>query len=301
VKYKIGDILRVHTQEWFKNNAIPTGTGSYYVKSSRIVFNSNMSAYAGKRLLIIQDDTNPMGFENYEVSGNSYQWQDWMFEDKPSLILRITTADPLYELRDSACNTLGKFADKKKVFTDKEAYDYYVSAFIAKHSILRSIHFKIIDTVRTDVEHQLLRATKGHPQPYCQSKRPDWNKGAARLPDDEIYSLFCHEHTPESFMAECQQRLCFRAMKETRNEILLVLEAMDSSKDPFFTALAFCCVPNCIFQSGCPEGIRSCRWFINTQKTGLFSLYASIEDKYVAYNKIRQAELMEVSDDNSNE
>jgi hypothetical protein len=89
------------------------------------------------------------------------------------MILRITTANPLYEIRDSACNTLGKYADQNKIFTKDAEYEYYVRAFIAKHSIIRSIHFKIIDEVRTDVEHQLLRATKGHPQSYCQSKRSD--------------------------------------------------------------------------------------------------------------------------------
>jgi len=175
--------------------------------------------------------------------------------------LQLESSDPLYRIKDAACITLGKRANKIQTMDYAEQYEYFKNAFIAKHSIIRAVHFTVIDTVRTDVEHQLLRATKGHPQPYCQSKRPDWNKGDPRLPDDKTYSLFGHQHTAESFMEECRQRLCGRAMKETREEIIDVLHAMVESREPFFNALAFCCVPNCVFQSGCPEGTRSCEFF----------------------------------------
>lgn len=37
------------------------------------------------------------------------------------MILRITTANPLYEIRDSACNTMGKYAKPDKQFTKKQA------------------------------------------------------------------------------------------------------------------------------------------------------------------------------------
>ena len=161
--------------------------------------------------------------------------------------LKLESPDPYYQIRDAACITEGKRAKKRDKLLGDER-DFCERAFIAKHSILRAAHFTIIDTVRTDVEHQLLRATKGSPQPYCQSKRPDWNQGKARLPDDQSYSLFGHQHTAESFMAECNQRLCFRAMKETREEVLRILKAMDESGIPFFEALALCCVPSCIAQ-----------------------------------------------------
>jgi len=197
------------------------------------------------------------------------------------MILRITTKDPLYEIRDAACNTLGKSADSTRVYIHAEAYEYFVNAFIAKHSIIRCVHFKIIDTVRTDVEHQLLRATKGNPQPYCQSKRPDWNNGTERMPDDKSISLFCHEHTAESFMAECNQRLCHRAMKETREEVLKILQEMDNSRDPYFEALAFCCVPNCVFQYGCPEGKRQCGI------VDILTYPGFILDRYAEYKRLR--------------
>ena len=81
-------------------------------------------------------------------------------------------------------------------------------------------------------------------------------------------------------MAECNQRLCHRAMRETREEVLSILRVMDNSRDPFFEALAFCCVPNCIAQYGCPEGKRCCGWFKE-------QVPAYLLDRYAEYKRLR--------------
>jgi len=57
-----------------------------------------------------------------------------------------------------------------------------------------------------------------------------------------------------------QQRLCFRAMKETRQEMLDIIQAMWDSGEPLLEAVAFCSVPSCVFQMGCPEGKQCCHW-----------------------------------------
>ena len=44
---------------------------------------------------------------------------------------------------------------------------------------------------------QLIRHTKGHPQPFVQSSRPDWNNGKERSNDPYEEKLFGLDHTPK--------------------------------------------------------------------------------------------------------
>lgn len=172
------------------------------------------------------------------------------------ITVRIINATPLEDVREAIATTLGK---EEFSTSPKDILSYYKTLFLQNHSIIRSIHIRIKDTnARQDVTRQLLRATKGHPQPYVQSGRPDWTG----FPRDESASiLFLHDHTPESFIEEAKQRLCFRAMKETRLTVLEILKVMATSGDPLLEALAWCCVPNCLVQYGCPEGSFNCGWF----------------------------------------
>ena len=141
--------------------------------------------------------------------------------------------------------------------------------FIANHSTIRSVGFRIIDTTaRKDVTRQILRATKGHPQPYVQSSRPDWT-GKERDESATATNIFIHDHTAESWMEMAQQRLCCRAMKETREWCTMVVRAMYAHDNPFFKALAYCSVPSCVFQAGCPEGGAGCGWYGHTFGSGL--------------------------------
>ena len=176
------------------------------------------------------------------------------------ITIELTTKDPLYQVRQQACLTLGK-KPSNKVFSKEEEYHYWIDSMIANESILRAVHFKIIDDhCRNDIMSQLLRATKGHPQPECQSHRPDWIN-EPRKPSDQTYGMFYHEHTAESFMDMCEQRLCFHTMKDTRDKVVEVINEMNKKEEPFFRALAFCCVPECVRRCGCTHGKRGCGWF----------------------------------------
>jgi hypothetical protein len=172
------------------------------------------------------------------------------------ITVRIINNTPLEDVREAIATTLGLEQLKG---TPEDVMFYYKELLLQKHSVLRSIHIRVKDTTaRQDVTRQLLRATKGHPQPYVQSGRPDWTG----KPRDESTSIFfLHDHTPESFMEEASQRLCFRAMQETRLTVLEILKVMAQSKDPLLMALAWCCIPNCLVQYGCPEGRFNCGWF----------------------------------------
>jgi len=78
MNYKVGDMPRVHTLEWFEKNANKDKEGSYKpTERTNNLFVSGMFKYCGKLLKI---KTVYDGY--YRVSDdNSYWfWEDWMFE-----------------------------------------------------------------------------------------------------------------------------------------------------------------------------------------------------------------------------
>lgn len=194
--------------------------------------------------------------------------------------VRVLNNDPLSDIQEAAYTTIGKKWDNCRNAKFLRSLDcgeltYYVETFIAKHSIIRAIHLRlIIEDCRPDVARQLLRATKGHPQPYMESGRPDWTG----KPRSDRLIRFAMDFTPEAWMALANQRLCYRAMKETRDTVVKIVEFMGGSDDLLLNALAICSVPNCVFQGGCPEGKRNCGWF---EKNG--SSVQGIENRYLMY------------------
>lgn len=175
------------------------------------------------------------------------------------ITLRVLNEYPLLDIQEAIATTLGKQSLKSVPDSKDALVDYYITLFIQNHSVVRSVHFRIIDTeANKSVTRQLLRATTGGPQPYVESSRPDWT-GKPR--NEEETCFFTHDHTAESFIMEARQRLCYRAWAPTRKTVLDIVRKMWESGDPFFEALAVCCVPNCVFQYGCPEGKFNCGWW----------------------------------------
>lgn len=174
--------------------------------------------------------------------------------------IRMLNAHPLWDIKQAAGITLGDIS--YTYVTPKNEVEFWRNRFIEKHSIIRAIHFRIIwEDIRSDVARQIIRATKGHPQPYVQSSRPDWT-GHPRPSDPSTPIVVGMDFTAESFMALCNQRLCYRAMKETRNTIIETIHKMATLQDTYFKALVTCLVPNCVLYCGCPEiGKRNCGWF----------------------------------------
>lgn len=167
------------------------------------------------------------------------------------ITLELLTKDPMYQVKSLACTTIGKTA-KRVNYSQEEQLDFWRSTFKQEHSILRVVSFKVFDNnMRSDICAQLLRATKGHPQPEVQSHRPDWNSGEPRKPSSETYGMFAHIHTAESWMALCRQRLCKATMKETKQKVEEILSVMKNSPEPFFKALYEYSVPQCVYRLGC--------------------------------------------------
>ena len=149
----------------------------------------------------------------------------------------------------------GLQSDCAKFWNPKNETEYWIKQIVANHSTIRSIHFRLVDTRPKSVINQIIRATKGHPQPYVESSRPDWT-GKERSFDPYEDKMFMQDHTAESFVEMAKQRLCERTEKRTKEFMWEMVETLRRSSDPFLKAVGYCCHPNCWWSNGkCPEVI----------------------------------------------
>ena len=171
---------------------------------------------------------------------------------------RILNKNPLYDYKEACRITQGIELDPENtIFTLKDEVAFWVKQIVANHSTLRCIHFSMIDSRPKSVVMQLIRATKGHPQPFVASSRPDWNNGKERSSDPYEEKLFGQIHTAESFVEMAKQRLCNRTEDRTRKAMKKMVETLINSEEPFLKAVGLCCHPACWWYKGCPE-IKSC-------------------------------------------
>lgn len=186
---------------------------------------------------------------------------------------RILNKNPLYDYREACKITQGidlwEDLSIDKIFKPKNEVEFWIKQIVANHSTLRSIQFRLVDTRPKSVVMQLIRATKGHPQPSVESSRPDWNGGKERSSDPYEEKLFMQNHTAESFIEMAKQRLCARTEERTRKAMQEMVDALKHSNEPFLKAVGYCCMPYCGWYGACPE-IRGCgrnvslaRYFIN--------------------------------------
>lgn len=172
---------------------------------------------------------------------------------------RILNEDPLYDYREGCKATQGidMARDAAEGTRLKDETDFWIRQIVANHSTLRSVRFRIMGEAPKSVVMQLIRATKGHPQPEVQSSRPDWNGGRERPSDPYVPLLFVQDHTAESFVEMARQRLCHRTEERTREFMEGLVMEMRRSAEPFFRALGYCCAPQCAWYGACPE-IKGC-------------------------------------------
>lgn len=190
--------------------------------------------------------------------------------------VRVLNAEPVKDIKEATYVTMGKKLGKLTLMDNEKEFDFWFEKFMQKHSIVRSVLIRVlIDDCRPDVARQLLRATKNHPQPYMQAGRPDWT-GKPRNNDPIMFAM---DFTPDAWMALANQRLCLRAMKETRDTVKNILVEMADSDSPLLEALAMASVPNCVFQCACPEGKMNCGWFSRSQNVHVMDL----ETRYINY------------------
>lgn len=178
---------------------------------------------------------------------------------------RVLNKDPLYDYREECKLTQGidVYEEGLNVLNVKDMTAWWIKQIVANHSCIRCIKFRIIDTAPKSVIMQLIRATKGHPQPEVQSSRPDWT-GTERSNDPYELKLFAHDHTAESFVEMAKQRLCKRTEERTRKYMWTVVNSLRNCKDPFLRAVGFCSLPACWWYGNrCPE-IKCCNDVVDT-------------------------------------
>ena len=170
---------------------------------------------------------------------------------------RILNADPLYDLKEFNKITQGIDLDGYYVTHPRKEVEWWIKEIIANHSTVRSVHFRVIATQPKSVVMQIIRATKGHPQPEVESSRPDWT-GQERSNNPYEEKLFAQDHTAESFIEMAKQRLCERTEKRTKEFMWEMVDELRKSDEPFLQAVGYCCHPACWWYNGrCPE-IKSC-------------------------------------------
>ena len=174
---------------------------------------------------------------------------------------RIINKNPLYDYREACKITQGidmwDDLDINKIFKPKDEVEFWIKQIVANHSCIRTVQFRLVDIRPKSIVMQLIRATKGHPQPEVESSRPDWNGGQERSSDPYENKLFMQQHTAESFVEMAKQRLCNRTEERTRKAMLEMVNALKHSKEPFLKAVGYCCHPVCWWYGSCPE-IHSC-------------------------------------------
>ena len=174
---------------------------------------------------------------------------------------RILNKNPLYDYREACKITQGidlwQDLDIDKIFVPKDEVAFWIKQIVANHSTIRSVKFRLEAEAPKSVVMQIIRATKGHPQPFVESSRPDW-KGKERSKDPYEEKKFIMDFTAESFVEMCKQRLCARTEKRTNNFVWELVDALRASEEPYLKAVGYCCHPACWWFNGkCPE-IKSC-------------------------------------------
>ena len=191
---------------------------------------------------------------------------------------RVLNRDPLYDYREACKVTQGEDMELQNTFfTPKDEVEFWIKQIVANHSTLRSIHFRLVDTRPKSVVMQIIRATKGHPQPEVQSSRPDWT-GKERSSDPYEDKLFMQDHTAESFIEMAKQRLCYRTEERTRQFMVEMVYALKHHRNPFLRAVGYCCQPPCRWMNGCPE-ITSCTRNVSKLSTRLIELYRAAKER----------------------
>ncbi len=179
---------------------------------------------------------------------------------------RIMNKNPFFDYREACKVTQGielTQEENEEIFESiSNTTEWWIKQIIANHSTLRCIRFRLVDTRPKSVVMQVIRATKGHPQPEVQSSRPDWT-GKERSLDPYEDKLFCQDHTAESFVEMAKQRLCARTEIKTRFFMVDAVKALKQSNEPFLRAVGYCCQPACYWLGEkCPE-INGCGYCEN--------------------------------------
>lgn len=178
--------------------------------------------------------------------------------------VRMLNETPMFDYRQFCKITQGELLDYEEKFNPKDEVDFWKKHFLAMHSTLRCLHFRVIMQIPRTVAMQLVRHTDGHPQPEVESSRPDWT-GKPRSIEPEQLKWVAIDYTPESWIKMCQKRLCRKTEQNTYDVVHELVVVMANSNSPFFQALARVSWRKCKYYGACNER-ESCGYYGDIQK-----------------------------------
>jgi hypothetical protein len=194
--------------------------------------------------------------------------------------LTITWAEsnPAQLIRRANLASMGK--RPKEPDTWEPTLEWARLMVLAEDSTLEMASLIIDDDIRGDVASHIVRATAYHPRHVVQSSRPDWT-GKAR-PGPEVTRIYFGKWNIKALLQMAKERLCYRAMKETREEIEAIKRYLLRSDDVLMKTVGWAMMPACVYRAACPFGKRSCKWFM-----GGFDVegWDTIENRYDIYNE----------------
>jgi hypothetical protein len=184
-------------------------------------------------------------------------------------------SNPAQLIRRANLASMGK--RPKEPDTWKPTLEWAKSMVLAEDSTLEMASLIIDTDMRGDVASHIVRATAYHPRHVVQSSRPDWT-GKAR-PSPEVTRIYFGKWDIKALLQMSKERLCYRAMKETREEIEDIKLYLLRSDDILMQAVGWAMCPFCCYRCGCSFGKRSCGWFAKHEYNA-----SDIEFRYDFYN-----------------
>lgn len=191
-------------------------------------------------------------------------------------ICLLSNHNPFYIIQHANDITLGK----DRVFQPlplNEQMEWAIMAMIAEHSTLEFVDILIESDIRSDVCHQIVRHTAYHPRHVVQSFRPDWT--GKKRPEPHHHRKYLGKWSPKALFAMARQRLCYKAMQETRHFVEHIKKNLNDSSDFFLNAVGWAMVPECVYRNGCPFK-KPCGFyegFMATDKNNIKSRYDSYQ------------------------
>jgi hypothetical protein len=208
--------------------------------------------------------------------------------------LTITWAEsnPAQLIRRANLASMGK--RPKEPDTWEPAIEWAKAMVLAEDSTLEYCSLIIDTDTRGDVASHIVRATAYHPRHVVQSSRPDYT-GKAR-PGPEVPRIYFGKWDIKALLQMAKERLCYRAMKETREEIGAIKLYLLRSDDVLMKAVGWGMMPACVFRCGCNQGERSCGaigehgWGIDyDHATDLWYRYDNYNDWFIKSREVGDA------------
>jgi len=191
---------------------------------------------------------------------------------------------PIRRIHQANLITLGKYKPLEEIRWEKVDLHHL---FTAEHSTIEWVPIYIYEEdTRKDVTSHIVRHTKQHPRFVVQSGRPDWTGKERPPPTAPTQFMICAN--PLALISMARQRLCYKAMKETRewmervtNHLLypsLNNGALDYEQVIFFQSLGEHMVPDCVYRGQCCQK-KSCGRYVDWDKDTLEERYKTFTGK----------------------